>query len=66
MVTYVFTHEGGDDSYDFDTIVDAFAAARADMESGGGIVPKSIDDHEGNLYDAVTIDRQLNRRSRLG
>lgn len=55
MVTYSFTNNGAAGSTDFTTISDAFAQAGADLRAEAGVVPVSIDDHEGNAYDAEAI-----------
>lgn len=59
MVTYSFTDGGNPGSQDFATISEAFTQAGTDLHAAAGKVPVSIDDHEGNFYDAAEIARRF-------
>jgi len=69
MVTYSFIIDGVAGSTDFESIVEAISVASADVRAkladpSYPVVVVSVDDHEGNLYDAETLTRQASPRSR--
>lgn len=55
MVTYSFTQNDQPNTSEFATLLEAFAAVRADLAANAGTVPVSVDDHEGNFYDAAAL-----------
>jgi hypothetical protein len=65
MVTYSFTTNGVAGSADFETLQEAFDAAGADVNANRTraeeekVIAVSIDDHEGNVYDAEAIRRKF-------
>jgi hypothetical protein len=67
MVTYSFTANGVAGSSDFATLQEAFDAAGADIAANRTrpeeekVIAVSIDDHEGNVYDAEAIRRKFAR-----
>lgn len=63
-VTYSFVDAGTAGSAEFETISEAIAAAVADARAKLAdpqhpIEPVSVDDHEGNVYDAQVIGRMV-------
>lgn len=56
MVTYSFTQNGQSSTSEHATLIEAFTAVRADLGANAGKVPVSVDDHEGNFYDAEYLN----------
>lgn len=64
-VTYSFTNNGNASSSEHDTIAAAMDEACNDArakaaDAGYAKTPISVDDHEGNFYDAFAINLQAN------